>query len=496
MSRVAKFLPDSARCCAERAQTKMKSKTIAVLGGGSAGFTAARTACEAGARVLFFMGDNADRASLCINAGCMPSKAIFEPIDAAHHAKRNGWYRVEPSEPNELLAQIIRWKDTEVEAFRVYRQAEMLALAGNCFEMIRANARFTGRNEIESEGRRYQFDAAIVATGSVTTYPEFSGMNEVRDAVWTTDEILQNTHVPKSLAVIGAGPVGLEFGLRYARLGSAVTLLSQRKLLARYPEKFGERMAAIYEQEGVRVLTGRKVAQLRRAPDGGFEIETAGPEKIAPIHAERLLLATGRHPALAQLNLDAVGVSPNEQGRLEIGEDMRVCGSRHIFAAGDVAGVRMVVHHAHIEAGIAAENATDDGDRHWRKRSNIQVIFSDPEFAFAGMKYPAARAAGHELVTASAESRDVGKLHLAGDDMGLGEFAADAKTGKLLSAGLLCNDASNLIHLPAYAIDHEHTAVQLEDAEYYHPTKTEIISEIGDKLCRQLGGHPFARAKE
>ncbi|MEP6823082.1 MAG: hypothetical protein ABI946_12120, partial [Chthoniobacterales bacterium] len=166
------------------------------------------------------------------------------------------------------------------------------------------------------------------------------------------------------------------------------------------------------------------------------------------------------------------------------------------FAAGDVAGLRMVVHHAHIEAGIAAENACKDGDRVWTKRSNIEVIFSDPEFAFAGCTPDAAAREGCELVTASAESRDIGKLHLAGDDFGFGEFWAEKKSGRLVSAGLLCQDASNLIHLPAYAIDHAHTIHELADAEFYHPTKMEIVSEIGDTLCRKLGGHPFARASE
>jgi pyruvate/2-oxoglutarate dehydrogenase complex dihydrolipoamide dehydrogenase (E3) component len=189
-----------------------------------------------------------------------------------------------------------------------------------------------------------------------------------------------------------------------------------------------------------------------------------------------------------------VELSP--EGRLEIGQDMRVKGKDHLFAAGDVAGLRMVVHHAHIEAGIAAENACGDGDRHWTKRSNIEVIFSDPEFAFAGCRPADAEKDGHQLISASAESKDIGKLHLAGDDFGFGEFWADRKTGRLLSAGLVCQDASNLIHLPAYAIDHEHTVYQLEDAEYYHPTKIEIIAEIGDAVCRKLGGHPFARAEE
>ena len=156
----------------------------------------------------------------------------------------------------------------------------------------------------------------------------------------------------------------------------------------------------------------------------------------------------------------------------------------------------MVVHQAHIEAGVAAENAVNDGDRKWDRRSNLQVVFSDPEFAFAGESRETAEKSGCKVTTASAESRDVGKLLLAGDDLGFGEFVADTETHKLLGAGLLCLDASDLIHLPAYAIDHGHTVDQLVDGEYYHPTKIEIVSEIGDALCRALGGSPSCRARE
>jgi pyruvate/2-oxoglutarate dehydrogenase complex dihydrolipoamide dehydrogenase (E3) component len=215
--------------------------------------------------------------------------------------------------------------------------------------------------------------------------------------------------------------------------------------------KFGERLAFVYEREGIRVLPSRRVVRILRDPAGFYEIGIEGLDGYEPIKTEKVLIATGRRPAVDDL---------------------------------------------HLEAGIAAENAVNDGDRKWAKRSNIQVVFSDPEFAFAGIRPADAEKAEDELVTASAESGDVGKLHLAGDDFGFGEFCADAKNARLLSAGLLCDDASNLIHLPAYAIDHEHIIHQLEDAEYYHPTKIEIISEIGDALCRKLGGHPFARAEE
>src|SRR5450432_4616625 len=114
-----------------------KKKTIAVLGGGSAGLTAARVASEQGARVLFFMGDNADHASLCVNAGCMPSKALFEPIDAMHHAKQHGWLEVKPKQPDEYLAQIVQWKDQEIEEFLTYRQEAIREHTSDTFQIIR-----------------------------------------------------------------------------------------------------------------------------------------------------------------------------------------------------------------------------------------------------------------------------------------------------------------------------------------------------------------------
>ncbi len=469
-------------------------KTIAILGGGSAGFTAARVAHELGAKVLLFMGARGDRTSLCIERGCMPSKAMFEPIDAMHRAKRHGWLEVQPRQPNEYLAQIVAWKDREIAGFRSYRHKEILKRAADDFQIIHFPARFSGPHEVEDGQTRYTFDAAIIATGSSNSIPPEVRVPIGLDGAWTNSEILANTTIPKTLGVIGAGAIALEFSLRYARLGCQVTMLSRSGVLSRYPKKFGARLQEIYQREGVRILAGRELRAVERADDGGFRISTQ--EDKNDLFCERVLVATGRHPAVKELNLAAAGIELTERGKLEIDLDMRVKGSTHIFAAGDVAGLRMVVHQAHIEAGIAAENAVKESARKWERRSNLQVVFSDPEFAFAGMSRESAEQAGHEVRCGSAESADIGKLHLAGDDLGFGELIADAKDGRLLGAGLLCDDASNLIHLPAYAIDHSHTVHDLIDAEYYHPTKIEIVSEIGDALCREMGGTPFCRARE
>ncbi len=472
-----------------------KPRTIAILGGGSAGLTAARTARELGARVLLFLGERGAHASLCIERGCMPSKAIFEPIDAMHHARRHGWLEVRPRQPEDFLAQIVAWKDREIARFRYYREQELARLQGPDFQIIGRNARFLGPHELDDGVERHHFDAAIIASGSKNWIPDEVRVPIGPEDAWTNNEILANTVLPKSLAVIGAGPVGLEFALRYARLGCEVTILSRSALLSKFPPQFGERLQKIYEGEGVRILLGQTLLGIDRA-GSEFDVRTQGSPNGHTLRSERVLIATGRRPNLGTLNLDAAGVAPNQRGKLEVEPDMRIKGSDHLFAAGDVAGLRMVVHQAHIEAGIAAENAVNESGRKWDRRSNIQVVFSDPEFAFAGQSRETAEKAGCKVVTASAESADVGKLHLAGDLMGFGEFVADADDGRLLGAGLLCQDAANLIHLPAYAIDHEHTVHELVTGEYYHPTKIEIVSEIGDALCRKLGGTPFCRARE
>ena len=111
----------------------------------------------------------------------------------------------------------------------------------------------------------------------------------------------------------------------------------------------------------------------------------------------------------------------------------------------------------------------------WTKPSSIEVILSIRNLLWQDALPAQAEKEGFQLISASAESRDIGKLHMTGDNSGFGEFWAAAKTARLISAGLLCSDAANLIHLPAYAIDHKHTMHQLEDAEFYHPTKIEII---------------------
>lgn len=471
-------------------------RTIAVIGGGSAGLTAARTAHRAGARVILFLGDDPDRASLCVNRGCMPSKAMFEPIDAFHRARRWGFFRVEPIRPDDLLGQIVDWKDREIARFRAFRQRAIAEHAADDFVIVRSAARFRDPHTLVSAGGEFRFDAAIIATGSVPTRPPVPGLEDLDDAIWDSDDVLSNRSLPESVVFVGAGAIALELALRYARLGSKVTLVVRSRPLSSFPALFGDRIAEIYEAEGVRVLRHTRVAAIRRDPEGWLIVDTENDDGAEPVAAQRVVMATGRRPALDGLGLEATGIERDTHGHLTADESMRVAGADHVFAAGDVLGRRMVVHQAHIEAGIAARNAVEDGAAEWRCRADLQVVFSDPEFAYAGLTPERAKAEGHEIIAARQEARLVGRLHLAGDDHGVGQLIADSTSHELLGAGLLCDDASNLIHLPGYLIDHRHTVHDGAAAEYYHPARIEIVSAILDRLCRELGGRPPQRADE
>jgi pyruvate/2-oxoglutarate dehydrogenase complex dihydrolipoamide dehydrogenase (E3) component len=218
----------------------------------------------------------------------MPSKALFEPIDAMHHARFHGWLEVKPKRPNDYLAQIVRWKDDEIAQFRAYRQEEINALASNTFTIIRANASFLSDHEVLSEGRHYTFDAAIIATGSVTVLPKIDGLDPTWPGVWTSDEILHNTLVPKSFMVIGAGAIGLSSP--FAMHGLAEVSLVSRKGLQEFPPQFGE-------QAGRHLSRGRNPCSdsqashtINRKASGEFVIEIERQESIAPI-------VTGENPA-------------------------------------------------------------------------------------------------------------------------------------------------------------------------------------------------------
>lgn len=473
-----------------------KQKTVVVLGGGSAGLTAATTAADLGAKVVFCMGDDPERSSLCVERGCMPSKAMFEPIDVVHHARQYGSLGISAQIADQALGRIVTWKDREISRFRAFRRQAITRRNSDNFVVVPDPARFIDSHTIEAAGESYGFDAAVIASGSIAVKPAVRGLDELRDDLWTSDDLLDNKVLPESLVVIGAGAIGLEFSLRYARLGSAVTVVTHSRVLPGFPPAFGERLVEIYQREGVRILRNREVVRLRRDITGSLVCETDGDDGFEPLVAERVLLATGRRPHVNTLDLAAAGIDLDEQSKLTVGQDMRLAGSEHIFAAGDVLGQRMVVHQAHIEAGIAGENAVDGGARAWAKRANMDVVFSDPEFAYVGLLPEEAKAAGHRLLRASKESRLVGRLHLAGDDLGFGEFIADQDDARLLGAGLLTKDAANLIHLPGYAIEHGHTVHQVAEAEFYHPVKMEIVSGIIDSLCRELGGVPYCRAPE
>lgn len=479
-----------------RCEMAVTSKTIAVLGAGSAGLTAATTAAKLDARVVLFMGPDPDRASLCVNRGCMPSKGMFEALDVVHRARRRMGPRAGPLDPDSLLRSVIDWKDREIARFRAYRQRTIRRYAGDDFLLVRHPARFVDPHTLEAAGERYEADAIVIATGSTPIYPAIDGLEELAEAVWTNEEILTTRSVPESLLVIGAGAIGLEFSLRFARLGCRVTVVSHTSILPRFPARFGHRITEIYEREGIRMLPERSVTRIGRDVEGWFVCDTEGGNGAEPLVAQKVLLAAGRRPMFDGLDLEAAGVEPAADGSLEVGEDTRIAGHDHLFVAGDAGGRRMVVHLAHIEAGIAAENAAADGDRTWEKKANLQVVFSDPEFAFAGVSADDAREQGRSVATARKESRLVGKLHLAGDDLGFGELVADAEEHTVIGAALLCDDAANLIHLPAYLIEHDQTVHEAARGEYYHPTRIEIVTSMIDDLCRQLGGRPFCRAPE
>ncbi len=353
---------------------------LVVIGGGSAGLTAARTAATLGARVALIERDRL--GGECLWTGCVPSKALLHAaaeIHTARHADRYGL--TAPTDP-------VSWDDVRRKINRAVARIEphdsAAALTKAGVGVIRGGARFTGPRTIAVGDRSLSFRHAVLATGSTPLIPSVPGLPESRtlttDTVWDLDEL------PDRLLVVGGGPVGCELSQGFARLGSRVTLVeTEDRLLPTGDQAAAALLTAQLTREGVSILVR---TALREVADGKARL--AGDEGAPLIPCDRVLVAAGRRPRTDGLGLGDAGIQLEAGGRIRVDDRLRTTNPR-IYAAGDVTG-RMAFTHV---AGIQAANAALDALLGLRRGIDYDavpsVVFTDPEVAQVGLTAEQAR---------------------------------------------------------------------------------------------------------
>ena len=452
---------------------------VIIIGGGSAGYAAARTARDAGTNVAIV--DHGPLAGLCILRGCMPSKTILRSADILSLMRRAPEFGLLPVAPGADLGAIIDRKDRLIREFADYR-IEQLRDPG--FTLYEDAAHFVSPREIQVGNEMLQADRFIIATGSVPRHVPIPGLDQV--GCITSDEALDLRHQPESMLVLGGGAVAVELAQFFARIGTRVTLIQRsHQILSESDEDLARPVEENFRQEGIEVYTGTQLHRFSRQGElNTAHFSHADQEKTAG--AQVILQALGRRPNIDGLGLEAAGVE-SAHGRIVVDAEMRTS-QPHIFAIGDVNGLHEIVHIAIRQGEIAAFNAAhpDRPPHRIDDRLNMLVVFSDPQVASVGLGEKDCQEANIPYLVASYPFDDLGKSMCLGELYGHVKLLCDPRTGELIGAHIVGPEAGELIHELATVMYFHGSVRDLEQIPHYHPTLAEIITYPAEELAEQL----------
>ena len=446
---------------------------LAVIGAGSAGFSAAITAAEMGAQVV--LAGSGTIGGTCVNVGCVPSKTMIRAAETLHQARTARRFAGIRAEARvEDWRALVAQKDELVAGLRQAKYIDILPTYNN-IAFIEGATRLTS-DGVAIDGRGYRPGKLVIATGASAAVPSIPGIGDVPYLTSTT--ALELDRLPRSIMVIGAGYIGCELAQMLARAGVAVTVLCRRRLLPEGEPEISEALTRYFREEGITVRSGISYKEIRRT-DEGVALTIAGSDGDDTVVAEQVLVSTGRRPNTEGMGLQEAGVERLPAGGIKVDDRMRTT-KAGVYAAGDVTGRDMFVYMAAYGARIAAENALNGDARRYDATAMPAVTFTDPQAASVGLTEAAARERGLQVKTSVLPLEHVPRALAARDTRGLIKLVADAETDRLLGAHVLAPEGADSIQTAALAIKTGMTVAQLAETVFPYLTTVE-----GLKLAAQ-----------
>lgn len=458
---------------------------LCVLGGGSAGLVAAVGAAKLGARVALV-----ERRALggdCLYTGCVPSKALIASARFAHQLGRAAAYGFAPLTwqfKDDRFAAITERVQQIINTVGAHDAPEVFRAEG--VEIIFGTPRFVAPHELEIEPqadsgmaqRMLRARRFCISTGSRPAVPPVAGLAQA--GFITNEKVFHLQTLPNTLVVLGGGPIGLELGQAFARLGSRVTIVEMgERLLPREDEEVSAAIAGVLRAEGIEVLTQTRAVSTTRTADGRkyLTVEHNGTPRALP--ADELLVATGRKPNIEGLNLETAGVRYDDE-RIHTDAYLRTSAT-HIYAAGDVTGHFPFTHTAAYEAALVVRNALF----FWplTQRADFRVVpwttFTEPEVARVGLTEREARARYERLHVYRADFADNDRAQAESATNGFCKLVCAGRKGEIVGAHIVGPHAGELIHEVVLAMKQRLPAAALGSLMHVYPTLTQINQRAG-----------------
>ncbi len=451
---------------------------VIVIGAGSGGYAAARTARDLGADVALV--DAGPLGGLCILRGCMPSKTLIATADRLHDIRNSAELGVHVGEPTLDYRALAQRKRTLVADWADYRIAGI-----ETFPVFRGHARFASPTTLHVGDEVLYASRFVIATGSVTAPARIPGLAEA--GFIDSDEALDLEAPPASLVVLGGGYVGSELGQFFHRAGVPTTILIRAPhLLSSEDHDLGVGLTEYFREEGLRVETGARVEHVSVRDDGMKVVHYEQDGEQRTIAAHEIFSAMGRVPNVAGLGLDEAHVKYHEITGITVDDTLRTS-NPDIFAVGDVTGAYALVHVAIQQGEIAGRNAaTGARERIDYRLTKTHTIFTDPQIAVVGETERSLTAAGIPFLRATYPFNDHGKAVALNKTKGFVKMLASPGDGTILGASLIGPDASDLIEPLIVAMAFNATVSDYARIPHLHPTLVEIWTYPAEEIAERL----------
>ncbi len=454
----------------------LREYDIIVVGGGTAGFAAAHTADRRAVQTLLIDDCAVGFGGTCINAACIPTKHLLQAAELVHKTRSHQQRGVHSSASIDF-GQLIDETHQLIATQR--KRARALLKTMNHVTFLAGKARFVSATELEVAGATYTSDRFVIATGSSPFIPPIPSLRTL--AYLTNVEALELHTLPASLVIIGGGSVGVEFAQLYSRLGTRVCLLQRGQHILRQDEPELTNLLMRYMRaEGIEIHTNADIIEARASDDKSV-ITALVEGKEQTYSADHVLVATGRRPNIAELELDALGVQVGSEGEIIVNSEMRA--APHVWAAGDVTGAPMLEPVAAKQGWIAASNAlSTEGAIQMDQRVIPHAVFADPELAAVGLTERQAALLSLNYRCITIPIAQVAKTRVVNDRKGAIKMLMEKGTHKIIGVHMLAPQASDLIHEGVMIIKNEMTVEEVVDTLHVFPTFSEAIKRAARAL--------------
>ena len=495
--------PNSAReiaVKADRYRTLPRARyDLIVIGGGSAGLSAAQLAATLGAKVALL-----DREALggeCLYTACVPSKALLHVAHEAAHIRAAANLGLDAQLAPVDLGRMADYLQCAIQTIADQTDnPEHFTRMG--IDVAFGNVQFAGRESVTVNGQCVQGRRFLIATGSRATVPPIPGIAEA--GYLTNETVFSLRHLPERLAIIGGGPVGCELAQAFARLGSHVTILQRSdRLLPKDEPEASALLQSQFEGEGIAVATRATVQHIERRESAevgkvGKVVRFETPTGMRELTADDILVAVGRSPNVDRLDVEAAGVRYDAHTGITVDQRLRTSNSR-IYAAGDVIGGYCFTHAAALQARTAVRNALFPGGAKLNERVMPWTTFTEPAVAHVGLtEEQARRRHGNSVRVFIQQFREVDRAVTDSATDGFVKLVS-AKNGTLLGAQIVGRSAGEYINELALALQQRLSLADLARTTHVYPTLALAIQQAaGEYITAKLRHNrvlPFVRRR-